>query len=54
MHIRDAVKAIEIFTKKATARDFEINLMLSSAVERQLEIIGEAANIILLRIICRS
>lgn len=42
LHINDAVKAIEIFTKKATARDFQVNLMLSSAVERQLEIIGEA------------
>ncbi len=42
LHIRDAVSAIEVFAKKATARNFETNLMLSSAVERQLEIIGEA------------
>jgi len=41
LHINDAVKAIEIFSKKTTARDFQINLMLSSAVERQLEISGQ-------------
>ncbi|MEW5829339.1 MAG: HepT-like ribonuclease domain-containing protein [Chloroflexota bacterium] len=37
-----ACKAIESFVAKYTFADYERNLMLRSAVERQFEIIGEA------------
>ncbi len=39
---RDAADAILKFTRGKTWNDFETDLMLRSAVERQLEIIGEA------------
>jgi uncharacterized protein with HEPN domain len=37
-----ACRAIQGFVAERTAADYEANLMLRSAVERQFEIIGEA------------
>ena len=39
-----ACRAIQGFVAERTAADYEANLMLRSAVERQFEIIGEALN----------
>ncbi len=39
-----ACRAIQDFVAERTAADYEGNLMLRSAVERQFEIIGEALN----------
>jgi uncharacterized protein with HEPN domain len=38
-----AARAVEAFVKDRTLTDYLANLMLRSAVERQVEIIGEAA-----------
>jgi uncharacterized protein with HEPN domain len=38
----NACRAIETFVSNSTFADYEQNLMLRSAVERQFEIIGEA------------
>lgn len=43
-HIREAIRKIENFTKSENEESFETNELVQSAVERQLEIIGEAAN----------
>jgi uncharacterized protein with HEPN domain len=40
----EACHAIQVFVAERTATDYEGNLMLRSAVERQFEIIGEALN----------
>jgi uncharacterized protein with HEPN domain len=40
----NACRAIESFTTCRTFAEFEQNLMLRSAVERQFEIVGEALN----------
>lgn len=42
--MQDAAKAIEQFIKERTFHDYLNNRMLRGAVERHLEIIGEAAN----------
>ena len=42
--VRDAADAIAGFSKGQTFDDYAANLMLRSAIERQLEIIGEALN----------
>ena len=39
---RQAIDAIAVFTRHRTIEDFQQDLMLRSAVERQLEIVGEA------------
>ena len=39
---REATDAIARFTRDRTKEDFQQDLMLRSAVERQFEIIGEA------------
>ena len=39
---REAIDAIALFTRDRTSEDFQQDLMLRSAVERQFEIIGEA------------
>ena len=41
---RKAIDAIEAFTRGKTQEDFQQDLMLRSAVERQFEIVGEALN----------
>lgn len=38
-----AAKAVVVFTKGRTLREYKKDLLLRSAVERQIEIIGEAA-----------
>ncbi|TAG40984.1 MAG: DUF86 domain-containing protein [Cytophagia bacterium] len=43
-HIREAIRKIEDFTKLENEDSFKKNELVQSAVERQLEIIGEAAN----------
>jgi uncharacterized protein with HEPN domain len=43
-HILDAIQHIESFSSGKTRDDFFNNLMYRFSVERQLEIIGEAAN----------
>jgi len=43
-HIREAIEYIETFTAGKTKSDLYDDAMLRFAVERQLEIIGEAAN----------
>jgi uncharacterized protein with HEPN domain len=43
-HIRDAIRKIENFTYGEDENSFKENELVQSAVERQLEIIGEAAN----------
>ncbi len=43
-HISEAIRKIEDFTKTESEASFEENELVQSAVERQLEIIGEAAN----------
>lgn len=42
LHIRDAINAIEKFTKDATKNRFLEDEMMQSAVIRQIQIIGEA------------
>ena len=39
---REAIDAIAVFTRCATREEFQQDLMLRSAVERQFEIVGEA------------
>ena len=39
---REAINAIAVFTSNRTREDFQLDLMLCSAVERQFEIVGEA------------
>ena len=41
-YARQAIDAIAVFTRHRTIEDFQQDLMLRSAVERQLEIVGEA------------
>lgn len=43
-HIREAIRKIEDFTKSEDELSYAKNELVQSAVERQLEIIGEAAN----------
>lgn len=43
-HILDSIKNINSFTKEFDEHSFLKNQMVQSAVERQLEIIGEAAS----------
>ncbi|HEY8689173.1 MAG TPA: DUF86 domain-containing protein [Chitinophagaceae bacterium] len=43
-HILDAIRNIENFSANKTKEDLYNNLMYRFSVERQLEIIGEAAN----------
>ena len=40
----EAIDAIEAFTRGKSREDFQQDLMLRSAVERQFEIVGEALN----------
>ena len=42
-HIRDAIKAIENFLQRIDQKVFFSDLMVQSAVIRQIEVIGEAA-----------
>ena len=42
LHILESIKNIFSFTKKIDEKEFLSNLLIQSAVERQLEIIGEA------------
>ncbi|MBM3944009.1 MAG: DUF86 domain-containing protein [SAR202 cluster bacterium] len=42
--VREAIDAILAFTHGKTGSDFENDLLLRSAVERQFEIVGEALN----------
>ncbi|HCM82923.1 TPA: hypothetical protein DIS60_06180 [Patescibacteria group bacterium] len=42
LHIRDAIRAIELFTKGKTLHHFRTDDYFQSAVLRKLEIIGEA------------
>ena len=44
LHIRDAIAYIKEFTAGKEQSDFSTEHMMRFAVERQLEIIGEAAN----------
>jgi uncharacterized protein with HEPN domain len=44
--IVNAAEAISTFTLGRTENDYNHDLLLRSAVERQLEIIGEAARVI--------
>ena len=39
---REAIEAIEVFTRGRSGEDFRQDLLLRSAVERQFEIVGEA------------
>jgi len=41
---REAVDAIAVFTRGMTREDFQQDLLLRSAVERQFEIVGESLN----------
>jgi uncharacterized protein with HEPN domain len=41
--MQDAAEAIRQFTGGVTVEEYERNLLIRSAVERQLEILGEAA-----------
>jgi uncharacterized protein with HEPN domain len=43
-HIREAIRKIEDFISLVDEASFKENELVQSAVERQLEIIGEAAN----------
>lgn len=43
-HIREAIRKIEDFTRSEDEASFKENELVQSAVERQLEIIGEASN----------
>lgn len=43
-HILDSIKNIENFSSGRSKEDLYDNLMYRSSIERQLEIIGEAAN----------
>lgn len=43
-HIPDAIQNIENFSSNKTKEDFYNDLMYRFSVERQLEVIGEAAN----------
>ena len=42
--VRESINAIVEFTSGKTIEDFQQDLMLRSAVERQFEIVGEALN----------
>ena len=42
LHIRDAMNHISAFTKGMDEQAYIANIMVQSAVERQMEIIGEA------------
>lgn len=44
LHILEAIQHIEKFSSNKTKEDFHNDLMYRFSVERQLEIIGEAAN----------
>jgi len=44
LHIRDSIENILAFTKGMDERAYISNTMAQSAVERQMEIIGEAVN----------
>lgn len=44
IHIQQAINNIKDFSAGKTADDFASHLMMRFAVERQLEIIGEASN----------
>jgi len=46
LHILDAIKEIESYTADATAESFCENSMMRFASIKQIEIIGEAANLI--------
>lgn len=43
-HIHDAICDIESFVDDISYGDFHVNKLITSAVIRQLEIIGEASN----------
>ncbi len=45
-HILDSISFIDKYSKKLTIGDFVADELLQSAIVRQLEIIGEAANLI--------
>ncbi len=45
-HILDAISEIETYTKNVTLEEFLANSMMRFASVKQVEIIGEAANII--------
>ena len=42
--IQQACQKIQNFTRECSLADYEANEMLRSAVERQLEVVGEALN----------
>jgi len=42
-HIRDAILTIEKYTKRTSAPSFQKNTLIQDGVIRQIEIIGEAA-----------
>ncbi len=42
LHIRDSINNILAFTKEIDETDYMSNILVQSAVERQLEIVGEA------------
>jgi len=43
-HIIEAIENIELFTKGITEQEYYKDLKLQSAIERKIEIIGEASN----------
>ena len=45
-HILDAIDEIQIYTKDTAIKDFLANSMMRFACVKQIEIIGEAANMI--------
>lgn len=45
-HMLDAIKEIESYTKDVTADTFHSNSMMRFASVKQIEIIGEAANVL--------
>ncbi len=48
-HILDSVRFIKKYSKKLTVADFTKDELVQSAIVRQLEIIGEAANLVSLK-----
>lgn len=46
LHIQDAIRLVEEFLSNLNEADFRASALHRSAVERQLEIMGEAANAI--------